>query len=88
MRCDAKSRVGCHCLPSTSAAVSSRPALHHHAVSTRCRLQFSWPRVNLPPTCFLFIAVHTRLALHHYAVKSRDEFELKMLRGSAMKRQR
>lgn len=37
-------------------------------------------------TCFL--AVHTRLALHHYAVKSREEFALKMIRGSAMKRQR
>ncbi len=33
-------------------------------------------------------AVHKRLALHHYATKSRDEFVLKMVRGSAMKRQR
>jgi hypothetical protein len=33
-------------------------------------------------------AVHKHLVLHHYATKSRDEFELKMVRGSAMKRQR
>ncbi|KAL4447479.1 hypothetical protein ABPG75_004698 [Micractinium tetrahymenae] len=34
------------------------------------------------------VPVHKRLALHHYATKSRDEFALKMVRGSAMKRQR
>lgn len=38
-----------------------------------------------PSSC---CAVHVRLALHHYAIKSREEFALKMVRGSAMKRQR
>jgi hypothetical protein len=32
--------------------------------------------------------VHSLLALHHYATRSAEEFEIKMARGSGMKRQR
>lgn len=32
--------------------------------------------------------VHSTLVIHHYATKSAEEFEIKMLRGSGMKRQR
>ena len=32
--------------------------------------------------------VHDKLVLHHYATKSLEDFELKMLKGSGMRRQR
>lgn len=34
------------------------------------------------------LPVHDVLALHHYAIRSAEEFEIKMARGSGMKRQR
>jgi len=34
------------------------------------------------------VPVHSLLALHHYATRSAEEFEIKMSRGSGMKRQR
>jgi hypothetical protein len=34
------------------------------------------------------LPVHSSLALHHYATRSAEEFEIKMSRGSGMKRQR
>ncbi len=34
------------------------------------------------------LPVHSLLALHHYATRSAEEFEIKMARGSGMKRQR
>jgi len=34
------------------------------------------------------LPVHSTLAIHHYAIKSEEEFEVKMLKGSGMLRQR
>lgn len=34
------------------------------------------------------LPVHSTLVIHHYATKSQEEFEIKMLRGSGMRRQR
>lgn len=59
--------------------------LHGVLISVQrvCLIRPAPPRATLPAP-----AVHKRLALHHYATKSREEFALKMVRGSAMKRQR
>eukprot|EP00887_Chlorella_sp_A99_P003217 scaffold9.g3217.t1 len=59
------------------------PALHaqHQLVKTIVRVrQACGPRDDRP--------VHGVLAVHHYATRSREEFKVKMARGSGMRRQR
>ena len=60
------------------AGTSWGPFQSHHKPTSRLT---PLPRRNDRP-------VHDVLAVHHYATRSREEFEIKMSRGSGMKRQR
>ena len=70
-------------LPCTAAAWSPHAFRHSCPDLPLVRTDHSvqeGPRADEP--------VHNDLVIHHYATKSQREFELKMRRGSGMKRQR